>query len=131
CATPRLDYPTWTKIGPGEFLFARPHQLHWFSRCLGQTRSLNRTLPSMLATISRARIGHHHPDLLRRNVESSGQFIAHGERTLRACPDGKLLSTPLSDCSARFERRMSDVLDGVSCRELDISRSKRLFDRPG
>src|SRR6266704_2562189 len=47
----------WTKVGPGEFLFACPDQFHRLACGLGQTRSFYRDLAGVLATIGGTGIG--------------------------------------------------------------------------
>src|SRR5437763_4465765 len=91
CAALCFYYAAWTEICPGKFLFACPHQLHWLSCCLGQSRSLNRAFAGMLSAIRRAGVRNQYANLLWRHVEGRRKLIAYGERTLRAGPHRELV----------------------------------------
>src|ERR1035437_2604009 len=52
-----LDDPRRTKIGPGEFLRARPAQRNRFVGCLGEPRRFNRAFAGVFAAETAAKIG--------------------------------------------------------------------------
>src|SRR6266849_3943451 len=83
-----VDDTSRAEVSPGEFFFARPHELHWFSAGTCQTGSFNGAFPRVLPTITRPCVGHDDSHFLFWNPKSFGEFRAHAERSLRACPDG-------------------------------------------
>src|SRR5262249_51955436 len=89
-ANARIDFndSRRTEVGPGELLFARPHQLHWLACRLGQASRFDCRLGRMFATIAGSHVGSDEPDLLWLQVEGSRQLRANTEGHLRAGPDG-------------------------------------------
>ena len=94
-----------------------------------QSRRFDRGFAGVLAAVTRARVRHQHADTFFWNAKSLGQFTPHAERPLRARPDRQVVARPLRQRSARFERRMGDVGDGVSLLQAMIGRSQRFLHR--
>src|SRR5215471_19045421 len=98
-----------TEISPGEFLFARPHQLDGTSRAFRQARCLNRCFAGMFTSIGRTSIGNDDPNLGFGNMQGARQFLTYRKRALSSGPDRELVSLPLRNCGARLERNMRDI----------------------
>src|SRR5690348_9262141 len=73
------------EVSPGEFLLARPDQLHRFTRSFGQSRSFNGRLTSVLASVAGAGVGHDDTNALFGNTKRLSKVPAHPKWPLRAC----------------------------------------------
>src|SRR5262249_41013493 len=108
-----------SKVRPGEFLLARPSQLHWLSGGFGQTRGFDRSFTGVLAAVRRPSVGHDDAYSIARDVKCFGQLVTHCEGTLRSRPHSQLAVLPFGQGGARFEGSMRDVCDGVGlCQSL-------------
>ena len=102
-----------TKISPGKFLFACPDQFHRPSGGLSQPGCFYRSIPGVLASVSRAGIRNDHAHVIQAQVKGAGQLFTHCEWALRPCPDRQPVFGPLGDRGAWLQRRVSNVGHGV------------------
>ena len=117
---PDFNEARWAEVGPGEFLFAGPHNLHGFAGGLGKAGSFNSSFAGVLAAVSAAHVGLEDAHLVGGQMERLHQFVANTEGPLRSGPDRELAVIPLGNSGARFERCVRDVFDGVLSFELHI-----------
>src|SRR5947209_3023383 len=108
-----FDDASGTEVGPGEFLFAGPCDLHGSARGFGQTRRFDGRLSSVLAAIARPCIGDDHAHIRARHLEGLRDLVSHAEGALGAGPDGELIAVPLGYRGAWFEGSVRDVGDMV------------------
>ena len=83
----------------------------------------------MFSAITRAGVRDDYADALFGNAERLRQFTADTKRPLRAGPDRELVSFPFGYRGAWFQRRVSDIGNGVALLNLVIRRLQTLFHR--
>src|SRR2546428_4815037 len=108
-AARHVDHAGWTKVCPGEFLFAGPQELHRFAGRLCESSCFDGDIACVLAAVARAGVGHDHANPLFWNSKRFGKLTANSKRPLRSRPDSELSFVPLSDRGTRLKRRVSDV----------------------
>ena len=59
-AAANVDHARRPEVGPGEFFFARPDQLHGLVRGLGQPRRFDGRFTGVLAAVGRAGVRNDH-----------------------------------------------------------------------
>src|SRR5579871_5101737 len=65
----RINDTGGTEVCPSEFFLARPHELHWSSRRLRQTRRFHRSVAGVLAAIRGTGVGYDDPKFFNRQVK--------------------------------------------------------------
>src|SRR6476661_68554 len=128
-AAPYLDDAGGTKIGPGKFFFARPNDFHRTLRRTGQAGGLQRGVAGVLSAVRGTSIWHDHPNAAFGNMEYGSEVIADSKGPLRSCPNRQLSAGPFGYCSARFERSVRDVGNGVSRVQTVRGTREAFFDR--
>src|SRR5581483_12468974 len=101
-AAVNVDHSRRPEVRPGEFLFARPNELHRPARLFRQPRSFDGRFAGVLAAVSRSSIRYDYADVLFGNLEGFGQFASYTERTLCAGPHGELAVVPFGHRGAGF-----------------------------
>src|SRR6478672_9316440 len=135
-AAANLDESRGAQVCPGELLLARPGDLDRPARDLGEARRLDRCVAGVLAAVRRTGVGYLHAHLLARDAESRGELVAHGERPLRAGPDGDPVAArrPFGALRARLAgvRALLEVLEDRGVRRLaGLLRPPRAFGERG
>ena len=116
-AAANLDHAGGPEVRPGEFFLACPDELDGLPRRFREPRRLDGRIARMLAAVRRSGIGHDDTHPVLGNPKRFGKLQAHAERPLRARPDGEFPAAPLRHRSARLERGVLDVGDGVGLLE--------------
>src|SRR5262249_7554301 len=98
----RLYERSRAKIGPGEFLFARPSQTNRLSRRLRKPGGFHRRFAGMFAAESGAEIGHNHSHFLVCEMKRASQLAPVAEGVLSTSPNREAAVSPLGDGGARF-----------------------------
>ena len=68
-AAPDINNAGRTKISPGKFLFARPGQLHGFTRRARQTCSFDSAFARVFTPIARASVGNNDTNFVFRDMK--------------------------------------------------------------
>src|SRR5205814_1734068 len=89
-AAAHFNYTRRTEVRPGEFFFARPHQLYWFACGFSEARRFDGAFAGMFDAIRRAGIRNDDAHVLRRKMKGAGKFIDNTDWTLRAGTQGQL-----------------------------------------
>ena len=117
-----------TKVGPGEFFFARPDELHGFARGSRQARGFHGALAGVFAAITRTSVGHDHAHLFFLNAKRFREFAAHAKGSLRSGPDRELVVFPFGHRGARLKRRVRNVSDRITLFEFLVRGGQTISD---
>src|SRR6266851_4056910 len=112
-ATLHLDDAGGTKIGPGEFFFARPNDFHGMTSRAGQASGFQRGVAGVLSAIRGTGVRHNHANAAFGNMEYSSEVVADSKGPLRSRPNRQFPAGPFGNSSTRFERGVRDISNGV------------------
>src|ERR1700723_488233 len=112
--TADIDHTCRPKVGPGKFLFARPHPFDGPLRCFSETRGLDSGFARVLSPITRTRIGHQYANSFFRHVERFGKLTPDSKWSLCAGPHGQIVANPLSKRRPRFQRSVRNVFNRIT-----------------
>src|SRR6267378_7230444 len=122
-ATLDLDDASGTKIGPGEFFFARPNDFHGTPGSAGQASGLQRGVAGVLSAVRGTGVRHDHANAAFGNVKYGSEVVADGKGPLRSCPNRQFPTGPVGNSGTRFEGSVRNEGDGVAC--LQVTRGVR------
>src|SRR5204863_2864951 len=71
-AAAHFNYSRRTEVRPGEFFFARPHQLYWFACGFSEARRFDGAFAGMFAAIRRASVRNDDAHVLGRKMKRAG-----------------------------------------------------------
>src|SRR5229473_2142975 len=112
-ATLHLDDAGGTKIGPGEFFFARPNDFHGMTSRAGQASGFQRGLAGVLSSIGGTGVRHDHANAAFGNMEYGSEVVTDGKGPLRSRPNRQFPIGPFGNSGTRFERGVCDIGNGV------------------
>src|SRR5579871_3300266 len=95
-AAGHIDDARRSKVRPGKLFFAGPHDFHRTLGCSRESSRFNRCLSRVLAAVSRIAVWHQDAHFIFGYVKCFRELPANAKRTLRAGPDGQLITFPLS-----------------------------------
>src|SRR3954471_23438508 len=128
-----FDHACRAEIGPRKFFFASPNDFYRMASSTSETRRFQGSVARVFAAVCRASVGNNDADRAFGNAEGGGEFVANSERTLRASPNGELLSvgvaSPFGERGTRLKRCVSDESDTISGIETMLCGGKGAFDR--
>src|ERR1700735_2470372 len=127
--TADVDHSCRPKVGPGKFLFARPHYFNGPLGCFSETGSLDSGFARVLSPITRTRIGHQDANSFFRHVESFGKLTPDSKWSLCAGPHGQIVASPLSKRSPRFQRSMRNVVNRITLSQAMVGGFERFIYR--
>src|SRR6267142_7231820 len=108
-----LDDAGGTKIGPGEFFFARPNDFYGMTSRAGQASGFQRGVAGVLSAIRGTGVRHDHANAAFRNVKYGSEVIADGKGPLCSSPNRQFPAGPFGNGGTRFERCVRDIVNGV------------------
>ena len=104
-----LDDAGGTKIGPGEFFFARPNDFYGMTSRAGQASGFQRGVAGVLSAIRGTGVRHDHANAAFENMEYGSEVVADGKGPLRSRPNRQFPAGPLGNSGTRFERGVRDI----------------------